>query len=50
MDGKVIKEIFADSSELAAKSITQEVSSESLRIRERLRSLKRENGPRDRTA
>jgi predicted AlkP superfamily phosphohydrolase/phosphomutase len=50
MDGKVIKEIFADNSELAAKSITQEVSSESLRIRERLRSLKRENGPRDRTA
>jgi predicted AlkP superfamily phosphohydrolase/phosphomutase len=46
MDGKVIKEIFVESSELAAKKITQEVSSESLRIRERLRTLKRENVPR----
>lgn len=46
MDGTVIKEIFEDGSELASRSITQEVSSESLRIKERLRTLKRENRPR----
>jgi hypothetical protein len=49
MDGRVIKEIFAEESELAAKSITQEVSSESVRIRERLRGLKGSNSPRDRS-
>jgi predicted AlkP superfamily phosphohydrolase/phosphomutase len=49
MDGKVIKEIFAENSELAARSIAQEVSSESLRIKERLRSLKRPDSPRERS-
>ncbi|HKU49633.1 MAG TPA: alkaline phosphatase family protein [Nitrososphaera sp.] len=50
MDGKVIKEIFADDSEFAARGITQEVSSESLRIKERLKALKREGAPRERSA
>jgi hypothetical protein len=49
MDGKVIKEIFAENSELAGRSIAQEVSSESLRIKERLRSLKRPDSPRERS-
>lgn len=41
MDGKVIKEMFAENSELMERSVTQEISSESLRIRERLRTLSR---------
>ena len=39
MDGKVIREIFAEGSDLAARTIAQEVSSESLRIKERVRGL-----------
>jgi predicted AlkP superfamily phosphohydrolase/phosphomutase len=39
MDGKVIKEMFVEGSELMERSVTQEISSESLRIRERLRSM-----------
>jgi predicted AlkP superfamily phosphohydrolase/phosphomutase len=50
MDGKVIREIFTETSELAGKSITQEVSSESLRIRERLSALKKASGHRDRSS
>jgi predicted AlkP superfamily phosphohydrolase/phosphomutase len=46
MDGEVVKEIFAETSELAASSITQEISSESLRIKERLRTLKKEGSSR----
>ncbi len=46
MDGKVIRKIFAENSELAAESITQ-ISSESLRIREKLRALKKEKMPRE---
>jgi hypothetical protein len=46
MDGEVVKEIFAQDSELAARSITQEVSSESGRIKERLRMLKGEKSQR----
>lgn len=49
MDGKVIKEIFEETSELYSKGITQEVSSESLRIKERLRALKRDGTPRNRS-
>lgn len=41
MDGKVIREMFTEKSELAARSITQEVSSESLRIKEKLKALKK---------
>ncbi len=50
MDGKVIKEIFLEHSELAARSISQEVSSESLRIKERLRALKRATTPLERSS
>ncbi|MGI0023646.1 MAG: alkaline phosphatase family protein [Nitrososphaera sp.] len=39
MDGRVIREIFAETSDLAAGSITQEIRSESLRIKERLQAL-----------
>jgi predicted AlkP superfamily phosphohydrolase/phosphomutase len=46
MDGQVVKEIFAHDSELAARSITQEVSSESRRIKERLSMLKGEKSSR----
>lgn len=42
MDGKVITELFAPNSELLAKRITVENASESLRIRQKLRSLSKE--------
>ncbi|MCI0558014.1 MAG: alkaline phosphatase family protein [Nitrososphaera sp.] len=48
MDGKVIREMFAQDSDLAARSITQEISSESLRIKERLRSLHRDRAAHER--
>lgn len=41
MDGKVMREIFLEDSDLAARSVTQEVSSESSRIKEKLRGLNR---------
>jgi hypothetical protein len=49
MDGKVIKEMFAEGSELMERSVTQEINSESLRIRERLRSMNRPRAGPERT-
>jgi predicted AlkP superfamily phosphohydrolase/phosphomutase len=46
MDGKPIRNIFAENSELTAEGITQ-MSSESVRIREKLRALKKEKMPRE---
>ncbi|MGI0035876.1 MAG: hypothetical protein ACRD98_08400, partial [Nitrososphaera sp.] len=50
MDGRVIREIFAETSDLAAGSITQEIRSESLRIKERLRALGKDKALPQRTA